>query len=316
MIIGSISEQDANETRIPLTPEVTAKLTAFGHHILLKKGYGASLGYTDTAYLNTGAKITNSTKEILQSSEIIVQITPPRIKTTELKNCRLIIADFTGSESDFSPIKLLRLERVPRTSAAQPIDTLSAQSLPRGYMVALYALWHTKRIAQQMITAAATIKAMQALVIGAGTTGLQAAATLKKAGCRVTITDINPQTTELAASVGADFILRTAKTPIKNLINNKNIIINTAPLTTSLINSQDMKYLAPFTVIADTAAHSTPKNIPPHIIYYANPYFERFAPLTASELWAHNMLNLLTLILPTPEHLDLSSDNIQAMLTT
>mgnify|MGYP002870131396 CR=1 FL=1 len=99
-------------------------------------------------------------------------------------------------------------------------------------------------------------------------------------------------------------------------IKDKNIIINTAPITTPLISAQDMKNLAPFTVIADTTAHSALKNIPPHIICYTNPHFERFAPLTASELWAHNILNLLTLILPTPERLDLSSDNIQTMLTS
>ena len=316
MIIGSLSEQILEETRIALTPDVVKKLTTKGHHVLLENGYGTALGYTDTAYLNTGAKMMKSTNQLLSASDIIIQINPPQINLNELINCRLIIADFTDSALKFSPIKQIRLERVPRTSVTQPIDILSAQSLPRGYMVALYTLWHTKRIAPQMITSAATTKAMLALVIGAGTTGLQAAATLKKAGCRVTITDINPQTAELAVSVGAEFILLPNEENLQNLILNKNIIINAAPITTPIINTEDMINLMPFTVFADTTAQPTPQNIPSYINFYSNPHFERFAPLTASDLWANNMLNLINIILPTPNTLDLSADYIKAMLTS
>ena len=37
MIIGSILENDTNETRTPLTPDVVQKLTSLGHTLLIEK---------------------------------------------------------------------------------------------------------------------------------------------------------------------------------------------------------------------------------------------------------------------------------------
>ena len=49
-------------------------------------------------------------------------------------------------------------------------------------------------------------------------------------------------------------------------------------------------------------------------IFHRNLNFETLAPITASELWANNMLNLLNLIISPDNQLDLSTDYISTML--
>ena len=47
MIIGSIKEQNADETRVALVPSVVKKLTAGGFTVLLENGFGQKAGFTD-----------------------------------------------------------------------------------------------------------------------------------------------------------------------------------------------------------------------------------------------------------------------------
>jgi len=313
MIIGSLKEQSKDETRISLTPEVTQKLIAKGHAVLLEKGYGKTLYISDTAYLNTGVKVLETTDEILSKSEIIIQINPPQIQPKQLKTCKLIIADFTDSHTNFAPVKELHLELVPRISVAQPIDILSAQSIVKGYMAAIYALYHAKRIAPQLITGATTIKPIKALVIGAGTTGLEIAAFLKKSGCKVTIADIREEAKNLAASVGAEFSL-TSSTDIATILSDKNIIISTVNAK-SIITDKDLSSTITHAVVIDTTKQSINLTKTPTDFHFCrNTHFERLAPLTASDLFAHNILNLINIILPKPNTLDLSADYIKPIL--
>ena len=101
MIIGSIKERDPKETRISLTPDIVKKLTIKGHNVFIEKSYGINLGFSDTAYLNSGAKIINTTTKIYQKSEILLFITPPQTNKTDVfKHCKLIIADFTNYPKD------------------------------------------------------------------------------------------------------------------------------------------------------------------------------------------------------------------------
>ena len=314
MIIGSIKEQDKEETRISLTPNVVQKLITKGHRVLLEKGYGLALGYKEETYTKIGAEFFANPASIYQTSEIITQITPPKITQHDIPQCQLFIADFSNKYLPLFKTKIIHLECIPRISVAQSIDILSSQSIVRGYMAALHALYHSNRLAPQITTAASSIKALQALVIGASITGLQAATILKKVGCQVTLSDISEKAKDLAISVGASFILLPQN--ISELIANKNIIICSASSTAKIISSKDLFDIKKPMTLVDTTINNI-KLIPPipnFLYFYRNIYFERLAPITASDLWSNNILNLLNLICPTTKALDLSINYLQPML--
>lgn len=307
MIIGSTKEQTPEETRAALTPSVVKKLISAGHTVLVEKEIGLKAGFTDTEYQTAGAQIIKNPEEIYTSAHIILQITAPSAQKLEkLTPPRLVIADF--NDVDLTPYQkqaeFIRLETVPRTSVAQSIDVLSAQSTVRGYASALYALAKSPRIAPQLMTAAASIKAAKALIIGASVTGLQAAAVFKRQGCLVTILDINDKAGELAASVGAAFATAATPEELTALITDKNFILAAASSPTGsspqIIKKNLLSLLKNKAVVVDTTSNNIEmeenSKTTPAFHFYRNIATERLAPLSASELWANNMYNLISLL--------------------
>lgn len=211
---------------------------------------------------------------------------------------------------------------MPRTSVAQSIDILSAQNTVRGYAAALYALAHSSRIAPQLMTAAASLKAASALVIGAGVTGLQAASVFKRQGCRVTILDITPQAEELAKSVGADFSMAQNRDDLAVLLNGKSFILAAAAApdgnSPQIISKDLLPSLQSGTVIVDTTENNVEiqenRKTTAAYRFYRNPLTERLMPLTASELWANNMYNLISTIAAPGDSFNLNADYIVPML--
>ena len=324
MIIGAIKEHNNNETRCALTPSVVKKLTQLGHTIILQKDIGTKSNYYDFQYKQSGATLSSSVEDIYTKSQIILQINPPQSKFFNLlKKKQLLIADFSNFEfinTNKLP-QIIRLEKVPRTSITQTIDILSSQHTVRGYMGAMYALYHSPIIAPQLTTASTSVKASSALIIGASITGLQAVTIFKKQGCKLTILDINENNKELAQSVGANFAIASSSEEIINLIKNQNFILSAASnnnIAPKIIHPDFLQYLNNFSIIIDT----TPNNIAilknkektNRYLFYRNLQFETLCPTTASELWANNMLNLINTISKPNNQLDLSYDYISKMI--
>ena len=74
MKIGSILENQNIEKRIALTPDIIKKYTSLGFEISLSENYGSHLGINDNHYKDSGVKILKDEKEILNSSDVIVQL--------------------------------------------------------------------------------------------------------------------------------------------------------------------------------------------------------------------------------------------------
>lgn len=324
MIIGAIKEQNTDETRVSLTPLVVKRLVADGFTVILEKKAGLSAGFSDKEYETSGALLTDSAQEIYKKSNLLLQILPPSEDSILLlQPNQILCADFRNYnlEHHKKHARFIRLELVPRTSIAQSIDILSAQSTVRGYTAALYALSRAPKMAPQIMTAAASLKASTALIIGAGVTGLQAASVLKRMGCRVTILDINESYRELALSVGAEFALAPTEEDLINLLNNKDILIGTAAAATGIspqvVNEKQLIALQKNAVIVDTTEKNiafSPELNPDSFHFYRNTATERLAPFTASELWANNMYNLVNLIKSNENQFNLADPSVAAML--
>ncbi len=318
MIIGSIKEFSKKETRTALTPDVAKTLSSLGHTILLEKDIGKNSLFSNKQYLSSNV-IFKDKNEIYKKSDILLQITPPPNNLINTLNSKqILISDFSNFNfSNIStPATFIRLEKVPRTSIAQSIDILSSQHTIRGYSASIYALYKSSRIAPQLFTASTSIPQSKALIIGASITGLQAASTLKRNGVDVTIADIDNKKEELAKSVGANFI--NSKN-IPQHLDNKNFIITTVSRLSSpnILHLDILKKLTSHPIIIDT----TPNNIDiqkntlstPYFFFHRNLYFERLFPSSATNLFANNMLNLITTI-TSNNHINLSQDYIKPML--
>ena len=74
MKIGSTLENQKIEKRIAITPEIAKKYISLGFDVQLSKNYGTHLGITDDEYKKIGVKFLSDDKEIINLSNIIVQL--------------------------------------------------------------------------------------------------------------------------------------------------------------------------------------------------------------------------------------------------
>jgi len=73
--IGIPSDFSKVEYRVPLTPQAVDLLVSYGHEILMETNAGKSASYSDKAYRDVGAQITDTKEEIFQC-DIILRISP------------------------------------------------------------------------------------------------------------------------------------------------------------------------------------------------------------------------------------------------
>jgi NAD(P) transhydrogenase subunit alpha len=100
----------------------------------------------------------------------------------------------------------LSFDLVPRISRAQSMDALTSQALVSGYRAALVAADRLPKFFPLFMTAAGTIQPARVLVLGAGVAGLQAIATAKRLGARVSAYDVRAASADEVRSMGATFI--------------------------------------------------------------------------------------------------------------
>ena len=214
MKIGSVSEEKKIEKRIAITPEIAKKYIDLGFDVFLSKNYGEHLGFEDKKYEELGVKISTDEKEIINSSDIIVQLgLLSDNKISFLKKNQSLIGILNPYENKEkinnlkkNDINIFSLELLPRITRAQSMDILSSQANLAGYKAVVDSFANFEKAIPMMMTAAGTVPAAKVLVIGAGVAGLQAIATAKRMGAIVFATDVRMASKEQVESLGGKFL--------------------------------------------------------------------------------------------------------------
>jgi NAD(P) transhydrogenase subunit alpha len=197
-----------------MTPANVGKLVRSGAEVLVGSGLGIGCGYSDEQYLEAGANLAKGQKEIFTDADIVLRIhKPTKEEINHLKKGALHIS-YLDPFNEQSLVESLRdrsvtaisVEMIPRTTRAQKMDALSSQASLAGYVMVLQAANRLNRILPMMMTPSGTIKPAKVFVIGAGVAGLQAIATAKRLGARVTAFDTREVVAEQVESLGATFL--------------------------------------------------------------------------------------------------------------
>ena len=213
MIIGSIKEDLSLEKRVALTPEAAKNIMGLGIKICIEKNYADHIGIKDEEFVKAGVEIKNSSKEVLNSCNLLIKVNCISDEEIEnLKDKTIIIGIFNPSQNKEKINKILKknvnvfsLELLPRITRAQSMDVLSSQSNLAGYRAVIESIYEFEK-AIPMMTAAGTVPAAKVLVIGAGVAGLQAVATAKRLGAIVSATDVRSASKEQVESLGGKFL--------------------------------------------------------------------------------------------------------------
>ena len=207
-------ETHSGEDRVPIVPVVAKKLVNMGAKLLIESGMGLGCGYSDEDYSHVGAEITADRQAALASADIVLRIRKPDIsEVSQLKSGCIHISyldPFNESELiaafEQHGVTAISMEMIPRITRSQKMDALSSQASLAGYVAVLLAALRLPSIFPMMMTPAGTLKPAKVFIIGAGVAGLQAIATAKRLGAKVTAFDTRPVVAEQVHSLGAKFL--------------------------------------------------------------------------------------------------------------
>jgi alanine dehydrogenase len=77
MIIGVPKEIKEQEQRVALLPSVAEQLKRRNHSVIVQKNAGLGSGYSDDEYKKAGAEIVDSAEEVFQRADMIVKVKEP-----------------------------------------------------------------------------------------------------------------------------------------------------------------------------------------------------------------------------------------------
>jgi NAD(P) transhydrogenase subunit alpha len=223
-------------------------------------------------------------------------------------------------------------QAVPRIARAQSMDAMSSMSTVAGYKAVLLAANAIGRFFPLLMTAAGTVTPTRVVVIGAGVAGLQALATARRLGAITAACDARPAVREQIQSVGATFIdmsvpleeaegeggyarqldeevYRQERDAIRDYIEEADVVISTAQVPGAraplLIDEAMVRAMRPGSVIVDLAAESggnceltkPGENTAAYGVTILAPFnLSSTMPVHASQMYAHNVLNVIKLV--------------------
>ena len=208
--IAVLKETAAGELRVPATPETVKKFAALGAQMAVEAGAGAAASYGDAGYADAGATV-GDRAATLAGADIVLGIQGPDPATLSgVKPGAWIVAGLNPFVERAridgyaaAGLEALAMEFMPRITRAQSMDILSSQSNLAGYKAVITAAQHYGRAFPMMMTAAGTVSAARAFIMGVGVAGLQAIATARRLGAQVSATDVRSATKEQIQSLGA-----------------------------------------------------------------------------------------------------------------
>ena len=214
MQIGIPKETHPGENRVPIIPDTVKKLCQLGAEVLIEEGLGLGSGFRDKEYTEAGANISPDRTALFSNSDILLRLRKPDLSEVALMKSGCIHISYLDPFNEQELVQALKergvtslsMEMIPRSTRSQKMDALSSPANLAGYVMVLLAAAHLPRIFPMMMTPAGTLKPAKVFIIGAGVAGLQAIATAKRLGAKVTAFDTRPVVAEQVKSLGANFL--------------------------------------------------------------------------------------------------------------
>lgn len=183
MVIGIPKEVKTDEFRVGATPSNVAVLVSDGHELFVQSSAGVGSGFSDEEYVNAGAKIAASAKELYEKAHLIVKVKEPQPSEYEFLNEKHTLFCYLH----LAPAKELTKALVQKRVCAIAYETvalggelplLKPMSEIAGSMAPIVGAYHLSRYQGGegiLICGSEGVEAAKVLVIGAGNAGFSAA---------------------------------------------------------------------------------------------------------------------------------------------
>ena len=329
-------ESIAGERRTSATPETVKKMIRLGADVAIEAGAGAAVGFDDSVYAELGAEIVADKAALLGSADMVLRLRKPESDEIDMMKSGCIHVSYLDPFNERDLIKTLAdkgitaisMEMIPRSTRSQKMDALSSQANLAGYVAVMLAAAKLPSIFPMLMTPAGTLKPAKVFIIGAGVAGLQAIATAKRLGARVTAFDTRPVVAEQVQSLGGKFLeidlgdtgqtadgyakeltpeqVEIQRQAQKDVIADSDVVITTAQVfgrkPPVLVTKDMIEGMAPGSVVVDMAAETggnVEGSVPDETVVVDGVTIVGTANLAnevardASQMYANNLFNLV-----------------------
>ena len=210
------AETRPGERRVAMLPDVVGRLTKLQLEVAVQSGAGESAFASDDDYRAAGAEVVaaGEVAASVAAADLTASVRPLPTELASQVKSGAVVLSFLQPGTDLDLIRTisdrqasaLSFDFIPRISRAQSMDALTSQALVTGYRASLVAAELLPKFFPLFMTAAGTIPPAKVLVLGAGVAGLQAIATAKRLGAKVSAYDVRPASADEVKSMGDTFI--------------------------------------------------------------------------------------------------------------
>jgi alanine dehydrogenase len=201
MLIGVPKEIKTLEHRVGLVPSSVKEFVRAGHSVTVETGAGASINFSDQDYIDAGAKIAATAKEIFEKAEMIIKVKEPQPQECAMLREGQILFTYLHLAADKAQAEAL-MKSGAICIAYETVTGADGRSLPLlqpmseiagrlSITVGSYYLQKHAGGTGRLIGGVPGVRPAEVLILGGGVSGFHAAQMATGLGANVTILERN-----------------------------------------------------------------------------------------------------------------------------
>jgi len=199
MVIGVPKEIKEQEQRVALLPSAANQLVRRGHSVLVEKNAGVGSGYADEEYAAAGAEIVDHAKEVFARADMIVKVKEPlKAEFPLLRKGQILFTYLHLAASRQLTEALLKsgvtgiaYETIQINSRLPLLEPMSEIAGRMSVVMGAYFLAKYNGGSGVLLGGVPGVLPGSVVVVGGGTSGVNAMRMAKGLGADVTILDID-----------------------------------------------------------------------------------------------------------------------------
>jgi len=238
MLIGIPKEIKAGENRVSVTPACVADYVRHGHQVLIEKSAGSGSSISDAEYVQAGAQIAETAREVWSRAEMIVKVKEPIGPEFSLMREGQIIYTFLHLAADYELTKRLIENKVIGVAyetvqiadgslpILRPMSEIAGKLSVQFGAQALEAVHGGRGV---LLGGAAGVAPARVVILGGGTAGLGACSVALGMGAQVFLLDVNTKVLERARQAFKErlTVMLSAKKAVEQLLEDADLVIGT-----------------------------------------------------------------------------------------
>lgn len=309
MIIGVPGEIKNHEYRVGLTPPSVRELTNQGHQVFIEKNAGIGSGLSDEDYLQAGAKILDTPREIYETVEMILKVKEPLPSEYDLLRKGQVVFTYFH----FASNQKLTEAMLNKQIVAIAYETVTKNNKlpllePMSEIAGRIAVQEGARYLEKFLGGSGTllggvpgVKPGKVLIFGGGVVGTNSALIAAGLGAEVVILDIDLDRLrflDLVMPSNVKLIMSNAENIAEHLKNSDLVIggvLIPGARTPNLVTRDMLSDMKPGSVIVDVAVdqggcvetckpttHSDPVYTVDNVIHYCVANMPGAVPITST----------------------------------